>query len=90
MAESEKPTDRGSREVVDRNVLNRILYKEETSFMEEYYKELDDRLDELEDNLEARGSVVKPVTPFGMVSMLVLLVGFGILALISWYSGPIG
>jgi len=90
MAESEKSTDRGSREVVDRNVLNRILYKEETSFMEEYYRELDDRLDELEDNLEARGSVVQPVTTFGMISMLVLLVGFGILALISWYSGPVG
>jgi hypothetical protein len=70
--------------------LNEFLYKEETTFMEEYHNELDVRLDKLGDALEERGSVVPPVTRFGLLSMLALLIGFGILALISWYSGPVG
>lgn len=83
-------TDTEIHKNTDRSVLNRFLYEEETSFMENYNKELDGRLEQLERALDEKGSVVKPITLFGLGGMVLLQITFFILALISWFGGPVG
>lgn len=87
MAESERYD---LREQTGRSIVNNMLFEEETSFMEEYNEELDKRLDQLEESLDEKGSVVKPITPFGLGSMLALMILFFILGMISWFGGPVG
>lgn len=83
-------TDAERDENTDRSALNRFLYEEESAFMEEFNAELDERMDKLDSSLDERGSVVDPVTRFGIGSMILLIALFFILVLISWYSGPVG
>jgi hypothetical protein len=77
-------------ENTNRSALDRFLYEEESAFMEEFNAELDERMDKLDSSLDERGSVVDPVTRFGMGSMILLIALFFILVLISWYNGPVG
>jgi len=85
-----EPTESDTGDSTDRSALDRFLYEEESSFMEEFNAELDERMDQLDSSLDEKGSVVDPVTRFGMGSMIFLIAVFFILVLISWYSGPVG
>jgi hypothetical protein len=83
-------TESETRERTDRSTLDRFLYEEETVFMEEFNAELDERIEKLDSSLDEKGSAVKPITRFGLGSMIALITAFFILAVISWYSGPVG